>query len=353
MRSLASDNYAEVHPEVIAAILAANTGHARPYGADEVTHAAVAAMRVELGQDAEIAFVFNGTGANVIGLQLMLQPWQHVVCAATAHINVDECGAPERLTGAKIVDLPSDDGKLAPADVRAAHRRVGDEHSTQPAVVSISQSTEFGTLYTPDEIAALAETAHGLDLYLHLDGARIANAAAALDVPLAAVTGQAGVDVMSFGGTKNGLLGAEAVVVFADELKGRIPFVRKQFMQLGSKSRFLAAQFLALFTDDLWRRSARQANGMAQRLRTGLAGVDGVVITQRCQANAVFATLPVHWVAPLQEVAPFYVWDEQTTEVRLMCSWDTPQGLVDEFVSAARRQATSPEAPSVASQGQA
>ncbi len=334
MQSLASDNYAAVHPEVMAAIAAANTGHAPSYGADPITERAIAAMRAELGADAEIGFVFNGTGANVVGLQLMLHPWQHVVCARTAHINVDECGAPERLTGAKLLDLETADGKLTPDAVRAVHTGVGVEHHTQPRVVSISQSTELGTLYTAQEIRALADTAHSLDMYLHLDGARIANAAAALEASLAEITGDAGVDVMSFGGTKNGLLGGEAVVVFADELKPAFPFVRKQLMQLGSKGRFIAAQFHALFTGELWRRNALHANAMAARLHDAIADLDGVWVTQPRQANVVFATLPPEVVAPLQAVAPFYLWNEETTEARLMCSWDTTAADVDGFAKA-------------------
>ncbi|MFZ0158664.1 MAG: beta-eliminating lyase-related protein [Kineosporiaceae bacterium] len=336
MHSLASDNYAAVHPEVMAALAAANEGHVPSYGADPVTERAIAAMRADLGADAEIGFVFNGTGANVVGLQLMLHPWQHVVCARTAHINVDECGAPERLIGAKLLDLETPDGKLTPEAVRAVHTGIGVEHHTQPRVVSISQSTELGTVYTAEEIGALADTAHSLDMYLHLDGARIANAAAGLDAALATVTCDAGVDVMSFGGTKNGLLGGEAVVVFADELKPAFPFVRKQFMQLGSKGRFIAAQFLALFTGELWRRNALHANAMAARLHDRIAGLDGVRVTQARQANVVFATLPPAVVAPLQAVAPFYLWNEDTTEARLMCSWDTTPAQVDGFAAALR-----------------
>jgi threonine aldolase len=336
VHSLASDNYAAVHPEVMAALAAANEGHVPSYGADPVTERAIAAMRADLGADAEIGFVFNGTGANVVGLQLMLSPWQHVVCARTAHINVDECGAPERLIGAKLLDLETPDGKLTPDAVRAVHTGIGVEHHTQPRVVSISQSTELGTVYTAEEIGALADTAHSLDMYLHLDGARIANAAAGLDAALATVTCDAGVDVMSFGGTKNGLLGGEAVVVFADELKAAFPFVRKQFMQLGSKGRFIAAQFLALFTGELWRRNALHANAMAARLHDRIAGLDGVRVTQARQANVVFATLPPAVVAPLQAVTPFYLWNEDTTEARLMCSWDTTPAQVDRFAAALR-----------------
>lgn len=340
VRTLASDNHAEVHPEVMAALAAANHGPCPAYGADGVTAAAVAALRAELDLEAEVAFVFNGTGANVVCLQLMLQPWQHVVCPSSAHIAVDECGAAERLLGTKVIAAEAVHGRLTPEAVRAVHRRIGDEHSTQPGVVSISQSTELGTVYTPDEVGALAATAHELGMFLHMDGARLANAAAALDVPLGEITARAGVDALSFGGTKNGLLGVEAVVVFADGLKGRLPYVRKQLTQLGSKGRFLGAQFLAMLTDDLWRRNAAHANAMAARLHDGLAGVPGIGISHPRQANAVFATIPTALVEPLQKVASFHVWGPgggpDRTQVRLMCSWDTSPDLVGDFVDAAR-----------------
>lgn len=336
MKGFASDNYASVHPEVLAALGAVNEGHAGSYGADPVTAQAVDLMRAQFGDTAEIAFVFNGTGANVVGLQLMLRPWEHVVCARTAHIATDECGAPERLVGAKLVDLATADGKLTPELVRSAHVGVGDEHRTQPRVVSITQSTELGTRYTPAEITALAATAHELGMYLHLDGARLANAAAGLDVPLRATTTDCGVDVVSFGGTKNGIMGGEAVVVLEPSLAPALPYVRKQLMQLGSKGRYLGAQFVALFTDELWRRNALHANAMATRLRAGVEGVTGLGLTRPTQANAVFATLPEKAVEPLQAVSPFYVWDEATTEVRWMCSWDTTADDVDRFVDAVR-----------------
>jgi len=338
VHSLASDNYAPAHPAVLDAIVAANTGHTPPYGADEVTQRAIAALRTELGaDDAEVAFVFNGTGANVIALQLALRPWDHVVCASTAHIAVDECGATERIAGAKLVDVPTADGKLTPAAVLAARTRIGDEHQTQPRVVSISQSTEYGTVYTPVEVRALADVAHAEGMYLHVDGARIANAAAALHLPLGELTVGAGVDVLSFGATKNGALGAEAVVVFAEELRPGLRFVRKQSMQLGSKGRFLAAQFEALLTDRLWYRNALHANTMAARLHDGMQGLPGVRITRPRHANHVFACLPPAAVGPLQDVASFYVWDEASTEVRWLCSWDTTPEQVDEFVAAARK----------------
>jgi threonine aldolase len=340
VRSLASDNYAGVHPEVMAAVTAANTGHAAAYGADPVTERAIAAMRAELGEGAEIAFVVTGTGANVIGLQLMLRPWEHVVCPAGAHIAVDECGAMERFAGAKLVDVPTPDGKLTPEAVRAVRTRIGDEHQTQPRALSVSQSTELGTLYTPAEIRALADLAHDTGGYLHMDGARIANATVALGVSLAETTVAAGVDVLSFGITKNGAMGAEAVVVFAEELKPALRFVRKQAMQLASKGRFLGAQFLAMFTDELWRRNASHANAMAARLHEGMRRLPGVRITQPPQANHVFATVPAAAVAPLQQAAPFYVWDEPTTEVsevRWLCSWDTTEEQIDDFVAAAEK----------------
>ena len=336
MRAFASDNYAGVHPEVLAAIVAANDDHAVAYGADPVTAKAIAAVRGQFGDHAEVGFVFNGTGANVVGLQLMLRPWEHVVCAATAHIAVDEGGAPERLIGTKLVDLVTPDGKLTPEAVRAVHTGVGDEHRTQPRVVSITQSTELGTLYTPAEIQALAGTAHELGMYLHLDGARLANAAASLGVSLRQTSTDCGVDVLSFGGTKNGILAGEAVVVLRPELAPALPYVRKQFMQLASKGRFVAAQFLALLSDDLWQRNALHANAMAARLHDAVQDVPGVTVTRPRQANAVFAVVPAAAVEPLQAVSPFYVWDPATGEVRWMCSWDTTQQDVDTFAAAVR-----------------
>jgi threonine aldolase len=331
-----SDNHAAVHPDVLAALAAANEGHAFSYGADDVTAAAVAAVRRHLGQGADVAFVFNGTGANLVALGLALRPWQHVVCASSAHIAVDECGAPERLLGVKLVEIDTPDGKLTPDLVEASISGVGDEHRTQPGAVSISQSTELGTVYTPAEIGALADCAHAHGMVLHLDGARLANAAAALDVPLAATSSDCGVDVLSLGGTKNGLLAAEAVVVLRPGLGDGLAFARKQLGQLGSKGRYLAAQFLALLEGDLWLRNAAHANAMARRLADGVQGLPGIEITRPVRANAVFALLPPDAVGPLQERFGFYVWDETTVEVRWMCSWDTTEDDVEELVAAVR-----------------
>ena len=344
-RGFASDNYAGVHPDVLAAIAEVNVGHSPAYGADEVTARAEDRFREVLGADVETFFVFNGTGANVTGLQAMLNRWEGVVCAATAHINVDECGAPERVLGTKLIDLPTDDGKLTPDQVRSAINGVGDEHRIQAKVVSVTQSTELGTVYTPDELAALAETAHGLDMYLHVDGARISNAAASLGIDLRATTGAVGVDVLSFGGTKNGLLGGEAVVFFHPELAAHARYIRKQQMQLASKMRFVSAQFLALFTDDLWHHNAQHANTMAARLYEAVNHVPGVTVTHPVQANAVFAILPASAIPVLQAQLPFYVWDESTHEVRWMCSWDTTEEDVDEFSAAVRTLAPAAGSP--------
>ncbi|MGA2836811.1 MAG: low specificity L-threonine aldolase [Acidimicrobiales bacterium] len=332
-RTFASDNWAGVHPQVLDAIARANDGgHAPAYGADPWTEQAERLFRDHFGPEAEIYFAFNGTGTNVVGLQSLLRPHEAVVCADSAHINVDECGAPERFLGSKLLGVPTPDGKLNPDLVAAAVTGVGDEHHVQARVVSITQSTEVGTVYTVDEIAGLAEWAHAHSLYLHLDGARIANAAASLDVDLGAFGREAGVDVVSFGGTKNGALGAEAVITFRNESETGLRFIRKQSMQLSSKMRFVAAQFVALLTDGLWRTSAEHANTMARRLGAGVSAVPGVRLAYPVQANGVFAVVPPAVTAALQTEFPFYVWDPDADVVRLMASFDTTEDDVDRFV---------------------
>jgi len=338
MRALASDNYSGAHPEVLEQLAKANLDHVPAYGNDPVTERAIAVIRRHLGEQAQVFIVFNGTGANVVGLQSLMQTWEAVVCASTAHINVDEAGAPEKLLGSKLLDLPKPDGKLTAADIEGLQWRVGDIHQSQPKVVLITQSTEYGTVYAPDEIRAIADAAHARGLYLYMDGARIANAAAGLGVPLRAITTDAGVDAMSLGGTKNGAIGAEAVVILNGELNatldlhGRLGFIRKQYMQLSSKMRFASAQFIALLDGDLWSRNAGHANAMAQRLAAGASSLPGVRITQQVQANAVFATLPAPAISALQQHTPFYVWDEAACEVRWVCSWDTTPQDVDAFI---------------------
>jgi threonine aldolase len=338
-RHFASDNSAGIHPEVLAAIAAANEGHALAYGADRWTAAALELFRREFGETSETSLVYGGTGANVVGLGALLRPWESVLCAATAHINVDECGAPERFLGSKLVPMPTPDGKLRPDAVRAAVTAVSIDHAAhhvRPRVISISQSTEYGTVYRPEEIRALSVVARQHGLLLHMDGARLGNAAAALDLPLRALTTDVGVDVLSFGGTKNGALGAEAVVFFDLARDAAVRFGRKQAMQLPSKMRFMAAQFEVLLRDGLWRRNAAHANRMARRLADGAAAVPGVTITQPVDANAVFARLPRERIAALQARRFFYVWDDAGAEVRWMCSFDTTEEDVDRFVSEMR-----------------
>jgi threonine aldolase len=333
-RGFASDNSATIHPDVLAAIARVNVGHTFGYGHDEYTLSVERRVAHEFGSDASAFFVFNGTGANVLSLRAACRRFEAVICADTAHLNVDECGAPEVIAGVKVLTVPGVDGKLTPELVEGRIARVGDEHAVQPRLVSISQCTELGTLYTASEVRDLADVAHAHDLLLHVDGARLSNAAAALGVGLSEAA--AGADVVSFGGTKNGLLGAEAVVLLNPALAQDFLYVRKQSMQLASKMRFLAAQFDALLSDELWLRSARHANTMAARLADAVGDVPGVQITRPVQANAVFAIVPSEVIPLLQRDYPFYVWDESIGEVRWMCSWDTTSEDVDRFAAAVR-----------------
>jgi threonine aldolase len=331
-RGFGSDNHAGALPEVLEAIAAANHGHAESYGHDALTARVEARFAEEFGDGARTFFVFNGTGANVLAMRAMCRPWDGVVCAETAHLNVDEGGAPERMGGLKLLTVPTPDGKLTPELVAPRLIRFDDEHAIQPRVVSITQSSELGTLYTPEEVIALAEQAHEHGLLLHVDGARLTNAAAALGVPLAAAAPQA--DAISFGGTKAGLLFGEAVVFTRPELAGGALYLRKQSMQLASKMRFVAAQFDALLEGERWRAAAGHANAMARLLADGVR--DAVEITQPVEANAVFAILPPADAARLREDWFFYTWDEGTGEVRWMCAWDTTEDDVEAFAAAVR-----------------
>ena len=334
-RTFASDNFAGVHPEVLEAVARANTGHVTSYGDDPTTAEAHHLFRRHFGDTAQVFLTFNGTGANVVGLQSMLRPYEAVICASSAHVYVDECGAPERFLGSKLVPITTADGKLAPHLVEQALVGIGDEHRVQPRVVSITQSTELGTCYSIEEIVALARWVHQHGLLLHLDGARLSNAAASLGVDLDAF-GQAGIDVLSFGGTKNGAMAAEAVVSFLPGAAEHLRFIRKQSMQLASKMRFIAAQFVALLSSDLWIKNARHANEMARRLGEGVTKVNGVEVVQPIEANGVFASLPVTVIEPLQSQFPFYVWEAghgERSVVRWMTSFDTTTEDVDTFVS--------------------
>ena len=334
-RGFASDNNSGVHPDVLAAIERANDCHAVAYGDDEVTAAATRTLKDHFGDEAEVFFVLTGTGANVLAIDAVTRPHHSVVCAETAHVYVDECGAPERYTGCKLLPIATGDGKLRPEDVEGCLGSVGFEHHSQPRVVSVSQATELGTVYTADELAALAEHAHANGLILHVDGARIANAAAALGAGLGRFTRDVGVDVLSFGGTKNGMLLGEAVVFFDPSLAEGFKYLRKQGMQLFSKMRFLAAQFVAMYEGDLWLANATHANEMARSLAEGLATLPGVEITQEVEANGVFARVPEEAVPTLLEHSFFYVWDDKESVVRLMASFDTTPDDVDAFVAAA------------------
>jgi threonine aldolase len=334
IKSFASDNYAPAHPEVIEALIQANTGDAPAYGADEWSDRARALISQTLRRDVESFFVFNGTGANITGLASLLHPGSAVICASQSHLNNDEGGAPERILGIKLIDLPTKDAKLTPDDVVNVWRRVGDEHTSQPRVVSVTQSTELGTVYQVSELVALAECVHGLGGLLHIDGARISNAAVHLGAELADITTKTGADLLSFGGTKNGLVGAEAVV-FLQPMENRFyPWIRKSLMQLSSKQRFISAQFIALLSNDLWRRNASHANSMASKLAKGLSELTQVEVAYPVQANAVFLRMQPRLIAELLKTYRFYVWDERENLVRLMCSWNTEPELVDEFIKA-------------------
>lgn len=334
VRGFASDNYAGAHPEILAALALANGGHQVSYGEDDYTAHLQHVFRGHFGMDAEVYPVFNGTGANVVALQAVTDRWGAVICADTAHIHVDECGAPERVGGLKLLPVPTPDGKLTPELIDREARGWDDEHRAMPQVVSITQATEYGTVYTPAEIRAICDHAHRHGMRVHLDGARIANAAAALDVPMRAFTNVAGVDILSFGGTKNGMLLGEAVVVLDPGAVRAMKHLRKLSMQLASKMRFVSAQFEALLAKDLWLRNARHANAMARRLADGVRGIDGVEVLHPVQANGVFARLPHDVSLALQKDFRFYFWDEADGVVRWMCSFDTTEEDVDTFAAA-------------------
>ncbi|GAA4220764.1 threonine aldolase [Streptosporangium album] len=334
VKGFASDNYAGVHPEILQAIALANGGHQIAYGDDVYTQALQEVFRRHFGPAAEVWPVFNGTGANVVALRAMTAHWEAVVCTESAHIHTDEGGAPERTAGLKLLPVPTPDGKLTPELIDRQAWGFGDEHRAQPKVVSITQTTELGTLYTPEEIRAICDHAHELGMLVHLDGARATNAAAALDVPLRAFTTDAGVDVLSFGGTKAGLMFGEAVVVLNPEAVRGLRYLRKTAMQLASKMRFVSVQFEALLAGDLWLRNARNANAMARRLAAAVREIPGVEVPRPVQANAVFAILPPEVTERLQKRFRFYTWNVATGEVRWMTAFDTTEADVDAFALA-------------------
>ncbi len=336
-RSFASDNNAGVHPQIMEAIAAANDGHVIAYGDDPYTERAVKLFRRELGKDTEIFFVFGGTGANVLGLKAATASHHAIICAQTAHINVDECGAPEKFTGCKLLGIKTADGKITVEQIKPLLHEVGFEHHVQPRVISVSQATEMGSVYTARELRTLADFAHNHDMLLHVDGARIANAAAGLKVKLKAITRDVGVDVLSFGGAKNGMMYGEAVVFFNQSLAKDFKYTRKQGTHLPSKMRFVSAQFERLLTNELWRQNAQHANRMAQVLARDLAQIPQIRITQKVESNGVFAIVPKEYVPLLQKKYFFYVWNEDISEVRFMTSFDTTEEDIAQFVELVKK----------------
>jgi threonine aldolase len=334
VRGFTSDNCAGAHPEILAAISAANGGHQPSYGGDVYTARLREVVKGHFGDRAEAYPVFNGTGANVLGLRAMTEPWSAVICAETAHIAVDEGGAPEKTGGLKLLPVPTQDGRLTPALVDRQAHGFGDEHRAQPRVVSITQSTELGTVYTAEEIAAICAHAHERGMTVHMDGTRLANAAAYLGRPLRDLTTDAGVDVISFGGTKNGLLYGEAVIALNPDAVRGVTYLRKTAMQLSSKMRFVSAQLVALLEDDLWLRSASHANAMAARLHEAVRDLPGVTVPRDPQSNAVFARLDRDVAERLGKRYGFEIWDPETNEVRWVCSFDTTEADVDGFATA-------------------
>lgn len=337
-KSFGSDNHAAAHPAVLSFLGRASAGDAVAYGSDPWTERASARLQSMFGAQGGVYFVFTGTAANILGISLLVRPYEAVICAETAHLNVDECGAAERILGTKLLTVPTPDGKLTPDAIAFRLAGRNDEHRAQPAAVAITQVTELGTCYTLAELRALGEFCRAEGLLVYMDGARLANAAAHLGCSPGDLAEH--VDVLSFGGTKNGGVGAEAVIVMNPGLSAPVPYQRKQQMQLASKMRYLSAQFLGLLEDDLWLRSARQANAMARRLADGVRGVPGVELRQKVESNAVFAALDPPVVEGLQQEWNFHVWDEHDHVVRWMTAYDTREEDVDAFVASVRDMAS-------------
>ncbi len=335
-RGFASDNNSGAHPTILRAIGNANADHVVGYGNDPYTEKATALFKENFGEGTEVFFVFNGTGANVLGLSSITQSFNSIICAETAHIEEDECGAPEKFTGCKLLPVETPDGKLTPGLVQRHLKGFGFQHHSQPKVIYISQVTELGTVYRPGEIKELADLAHRNNMYLYMDGARLANAAVALGMDFKSFTKDCGVDVLSFGGTKNGMMLGEAVLFFNPEQAKYTRYIRKQSMQLYSKMRFVSAQFIAYLENDLWKKTASQSNKMAKLLEKEIAQIPEIKITQAVESNGIFAIVPEHIIKPLQEQFFFYVWDEAKNEVRWMTSFDTIEKDVDDFVGLVR-----------------
>ncbi|HAH25813.1 MAG TPA: threonine aldolase [Prolixibacteraceae bacterium] len=332
-RGFASDNNSGIHPEILQALFTANEGHAVGYGGDQITEMAIQRFKQEFGQEIDVYFVFNGTGANVLSLSTLSHSFHSIICAETAHIQTDECGAPEKLTGSKLLPVQTIKGKITPEGIRKYLHGFEFEHHSQPKMISISQVTELGTVYSLEEIKAITTLAHEYGLFVHMDGARLANAAVALNLPFRAFTVDAGIDVLSFGGTKNGMMLGEAVVFFNPALSKNTKYIRKQSMQLFSKMRFVSAQFLAYFNNDLWKKNAAHSNKMAKLLEQEVKKIPAIQLTQEVDANGVFAIVPKEIIPLLQEKYFFYMWDEHRSEVRWMTSFDTQEEDILNFVA--------------------
>jgi len=333
MRSFASDNNSGIHPQIIQAIIGANQGHAVGYGDDEWTSKADSIFRMIFGEDVQPYYVFNGTGSNLTALQALTCSYQSIICAKTAHIYSDECGAPAKATAAVLKPLPTPDGKLTPELIAAELHGLGVQHHSQPKVISISQSTEMGTVYTAEELKTLCDFAHSHNLYVHMDGSRLANACAHLGIGLRELSRDCGIDILSLGGTKNGMMMGEAVIAFRPEWNESLMYFRKQSAQLYSKMRFLSAQYITYFQDGLWLHNAKHSNAMAHYLYTQISNLPGVRFTQKVEANSLFLILPQDVIQKMLEHYFFYMWDEDANEIRLVCSWDTTLQDVDAFVN--------------------
>ncbi len=337
-RGFASDNNAGVHPDILKEMTAVNTGHVLGYGSDIYTEEAKQLFREHLGESVETYFVFNGTAANVLCLSGVIRPWNSVIVSFSAHLEQDECGAPEKNTGCKLLTVDTSDGKINVESVAKHIHGLDFEHHSQPKVISITQSTEMGTVYTVSEIKKIADFAHSAGMLLHMDGARIANAAVSLNLPFKAFTTDAGVDILSFGGTKNGMMYGEAVCFLTPGIAKDFKYIRKQAMQLASKMRFISAQYIAYFYNDFWNKCASHSNAMALILAERLKQLDDIKITQAVQSNGVFVIIPSAVAEKVRAKTFFYPWDEKTSEYRLMCSWDTTEEDIDKLIKLLKQE---------------
>jgi threonine aldolase len=337
-RGFASDNNSGVHPDILKEITSANKGHVIGYGSDIYTEEAMSVFKEQFGNDTETYFVFTGTAANVLGISAVTRSWNSVITASTSHLEQDECGAPEKFTGCKVLTVDSPDGKIT-VDLLGKHMHGFDfEHHSQPKVISVTQSTEMGTVYSMEEIKAISEFAHSNKMFLHMDGARIANAAGSLNLPFRSFTSDAGVDVLSFGGTKNGMMFGEAICFLKPGLSQEFKYIRKQGMQLASKMRFISVQYLAYFRNGLWKKCAGHSNSMARLLADKLDQLSGIRITQPVQSNGVFVIMPHDIAEKMRKHYFFYPWDEKISEYRLMASWDTTEEDIEDFISLLRSE---------------